>query len=45
MYRVHFTDVAEEDVFSAVVPDLEDVFFAKIAGLNQEGHDAAIRLV
>jgi ABC-2 type transport system ATP-binding protein len=44
--QIHvFSEAMPEDGFSAVAPDLEDVFFANIAGLNQEGHDAAIRLV
>ena len=40
--QIHvFADSVPEEGFIPVTPDLEDVFFARIAGLNQGGSDEA----
>lgn len=44
--QIHvYADTLPEDGFVQADPDLEDVFFASLAGLNQEGGHAAIRMV
>ncbi len=44
--QIHvYADTLPEDGFVPADPDLEDVFFASLAGLNQEDGHAAIRVV